>query len=172
MSYRMAAFALSACTPLLACSARLSSPVRIPLLEVHAVQKRITQTGKDATGNDVKCTENVVQFLSLPGKTYDVNVETGWAWFSKNEFSVTFYDSGALKQLTLNSDPQLDETIRSSATLVKELGSVVASAVARSAGCPTEDVARDEQVECVLPLDQWRSAGYRCPSVVPTQSTR
>jgi hypothetical protein len=149
---------------LLACSARLSNPIRVPTLEVHAVHKQITQTGKDAAGRPAACTESVVQFLSLPGETYELNIDTKWAWFSKNEFSVTFADAGTLKQVTLNSDPQLDETIQSTATLVKELGSVVASAAARSErSCPTKEVGTAEKVECVLPLDQWRSAGYACP---------
>ena len=152
-------------TLLLACSAKLSHPIRVATLEVHAVHKQITQTGKDAAGKSASCTENVVQFLSLPGDTYDLDIDAGWAWFSRNEFSVTLADNGTLKQVTLNSDPQIDETIQSTATLVKELGSLAGSAAAaRSAGpCPTKDVTTDESVQCMLPLDQWRRAGYTCP---------
>jgi hypothetical protein len=102
--------------------------------------------------------------MSLPGAPYDLNIDTTWAWFSRNEFSVSFSDTGTLKQVTLNSDPQIDETIQSTATLVKELGAVAALGLKPLGAepCPTKDVVTEEQVMCMLPIAQWRENHYKC----------
>ncbi len=63
-------------------------------------------------------TQAIVQ---LPlGEPYDVTVNT--SWFAKSEFSVLFNDAGLLKQVTVNSTPQLAETLTAMAALAKSIG--------------------------------------------------
>jgi hypothetical protein len=65
-----------------------------------------------------KFTQSIVQ---LPlGDPYDVSVKT--AWFTKSEFTVMFTDTGLLKQVTLNSTPQLAENLTAMAALAKAIG--------------------------------------------------
>jgi hypothetical protein len=144
------------------CSAKLSHYILVPIVSTHVVTKDVTQSGKDDAGKPVSCTTRVHQFVSLPtGEAYGLNVEhDAMSWFSSNEFSVSFYENGALKQVTLNSDPQVDETLTATAGLVKELGSLAAAAA--RAPCPTKDVTTTEVVKCVLPFDQWKANDYKC----------
>ena len=63
-------------------------------------------------------TQTIVQ---LPlGEPYDVTVKT--SWFAKSEFSVLFNDAGLLKQVTVNSTPQLADTLTAMAALAKSVG--------------------------------------------------
>jgi len=64
--------------------------------------------------------ETVESLASLPlGEAYDINVRQGW--FSATEFSVSLTDQGALKQVTLNADPQVDETVKAVADVLDSL---------------------------------------------------
>jgi hypothetical protein len=144
------------------CSGRLSHDVLVPVVSTHVVAKTLTLSGQDSRGNDATCSEESHEFLRLPsGETYGLNVEGG-GWFARNELSVSFYESGALKQVTLGSDPQVDESLRATADLVKELGAVASLAVTARTGCPTKNVETRESVRCVLPFADWKANGYRC----------
>jgi hypothetical protein len=62
---------------------------------------------------------------TLPlGEVYDVNVRQGL--FSATEFSVSLTEQGALKQVTLNADPQVDETIKAAADLADSVSALKA----------------------------------------------
>jgi hypothetical protein len=53
--------------------------------------------------------------------------------FADNQFSVSFGDNGMLKQVTLNSDPQLDESLAAAAALTERLAA--AAGVTSVAAC-------------------------------------
>lgn len=83
---------------------------------------------------------------SLPlGEVYDINVRQGL--FSATEFSVSLTEQGALKQVTLNADPQVDETIKAAADLAD---SVTALKAAPRVG--EDDPVVREAVVAVRPL--------------------
>ncbi len=54
-------------------------------------------------------TEESIVHLAV-GEAYDVTFES--APFAKSEFSVSFSDTGVLKQVSLNSTPQAAETLK------------------------------------------------------------
>ena len=61
--------------------------------------------------------QKVEEIALLPlGEAYDIHVKQGW--FSSTEFSVSLTDQGTLKQVTLNADPQVDETIKAVADVL------------------------------------------------------
>jgi hypothetical protein len=143
------------------CSAKLTNDVRIPITRLFVIEKTVSSTGTQA-GGPVDCGSSVVhEFKQLPSdEFYGLNIKGGE--FASNEFSVTFHESGALKQVTLNSDPQIDETISATASLVKELGAAIPSAgVAAAAACP-KPVSTKTKVECALPFSEFVSNGYKC----------
>lgn len=77
-----------------------------------------------------RCPAQTTQaIVQLPlGEPYDVTVKT--SWFAKSEFSVLFNDAGLLKQVTVNSTPQLAETITAMAALAKSIGEATKPTVA------------------------------------------
>lgn len=108
-----------------ACAARLSEPVRVREAEPWLV-KRTTVSERPQRGGESQCVREVsIDVLHLPGAAYTLDVRP--APFAANEFSVTLHESGTLKQVTLNSDPQADETIEA----VGALGGELAGAAAR-----------------------------------------
>jgi hypothetical protein len=153
---------------LVACSSKLSHDVMVPKTGTHVVVKTVTETGKNANDAAATCSSEIHQFVSLPtGEEYGLNVKTGrFGWFASNELSVSFYENGMLKQVTLNSDPQVDETLQASANLVKELGAALGPALgaARAAPetCPTKEITVKETVHCVLPFSKWQENRYKC----------
>ncbi len=61
--------------------------------------------------------QRIEEIALLPlGEAYDINVKQGI--FSATEFSVSVTDQGTLKQVTLNADPQVDETLKGVADLL------------------------------------------------------
>jgi len=90
---------------------------------VHVIKKTVKTLDK----NKVLCTSvEKTEFVNLPvGETYTVNIDP--SWFAANEFAIEFNDSGSLKKVMLNSDPQIDETLLATATLVKEVGAAIPS---------------------------------------------
>ena len=64
--------------------------------------------------------QKVEEIALLPlGEAYDINVKRGW--FSATEFSVSLSEQGTLKQVTLNADPQVDETIKAVADVLDKV---------------------------------------------------
>lgn len=64
--------------------------------------------------------QKVEEIVHLPvGEAYDVDVRP--AWFGKTEFSVSFNDQGVLKQVTLNSDPKVVETIQAVGSVLEKV---------------------------------------------------
>ena len=98
--------------------------IRVRALETYVVRKQsVTEKCKPQT------LESIVH---LPlGRAYDVNFSGGW--FADNQFSVSFGENGMLKQVTLNSDPQLDESLAAAAALTERLSA--AAGAASAAGC-------------------------------------
>jgi hypothetical protein len=154
-----------------ACSARLSSRagdgVRVRALAPYVVTKRITLLDKAR----IPCDEQRArEFLNLPtGEAYALNVDNRFAWFASNELGVAFYESGALKEVTLNSDPQVDETLEASAKLAKETAglvtSIAAASVTAAAGDPDPASCgkfRDERIECVELFEAWQATPESC----------
>jgi len=98
--------------------------IRVRALETYVVKKQyITE----------RCQPQTLESIAhLPlGRAYDVSFSGGR--LADNQFSVSFADNGMLKQVTLNSDPQLDESLSAAAALTEK---VAASAgVASVAAC-------------------------------------
>ena len=67
-----------------------------------------------------KSTQTIAQLPA--GDPYDITVKT--AWFAKSEFTVMFTDAGLLKEVSLNSTPQLAENLTAMAALAKAIGEV------------------------------------------------
>ena len=68
-----------------------------------------------------KSTQSIVQ---LPvGDPYDITVKP--AWFAKSEFRLMLTDTGLLKEVTLNSTPQLAENLTAMATQAKAIGEII-----------------------------------------------
>lgn len=136
------------------------SGILVPRQETYAVTKRIEKLDR----NKMLCETETVQkteFISVPGaKFYTVNVDP--AWFAKTEFSLEFGDSGILKRATLNSDPQIDETITATATLVKETAGLVAkvapAAVALNGQVDISSCGtfKNETIVRVQTLEDWK----------------
>jgi hypothetical protein len=165
---RGAALALAALVAL-GCSARLaSSPgdgVRVRALAPYVVTKRVVLLDKAR----VPCEElRAREFLNLPaGEPYALNVDNRFAWFAANELTVAFYESGALKEVSLNSDPQLDETIEAGAKLAGETAKLVTAVAEASVLAAVPDAAscgrfRDERIECVEPFEAWQATPEQC----------
>lgn len=89
-------------------------------------------------------TQAIVQ---LPlGEPYDVTVKN--SWFAKSEFSVLFNDAGLLKQVTVNSTPQLAETLTAMAALAKSIGEATKPGVGLAqANCGTVLSEKIDKVE-------------------------
>lgn len=93
-------------------------------IRVHEAVNYVV-TKKIKTEKCPERTEDSIVALAV-GAPYDINVEPGL--FAKSEFSVQFSDSGALKQVTLNSTPQVAETINAVANLAEKVGKIAAAA--------------------------------------------
>jgi hypothetical protein len=124
---RITCFALLSVATLPACAARLSTPVRVREAEPWLV-KRTTVSERPQRGGEPQCVREVtLEIAHLPGAAYALDVQPGL--FASSEFSVTLHESGTLRQVTLNSDPQVDEALEA----VGGLGESLAAAAARVA---------------------------------------
>ena len=73
--------------------------------------------------------------INLPSKgAYTVNVDP--ALFASNTFSIEFNDQALLKKVHLESDPQIDETLEASASLIKEVSGLAAQIAPAAMGVP------------------------------------
>lgn len=107
-----------------ACAARLSHPVPVREAEPWLV-KRTIETERAQRAGEPQCVREVtLEIAYLPGAAYALDLRPGV--FAANEFSVTLHESGTLKQVTLNSDPQVDETIEAVGALGESLAAVAA----------------------------------------------
>ena len=119
---------------LLGCSASLRTvPVKDPAV-FHGIRVRALETyvvRKQTTTE--KCQPRIIESIAhLPlGRAYDVGFNGGR--LADNQFSVSFGDNGMLKQVTLNSDPQLDESLAAAAALAERIAA--AAGVASAAAC-------------------------------------
>ena len=119
---------------LLGCSATLRTvPVTDPA-EFHGIRVRALETYvvKKQYLTE-KCKPQTIESIAhLPlGRAYDVNFSGGR--FADNQFSVSFGDNGMLKQVTLNSDPQVDESLAAVAALTERVSA--AAGVASAGAC-------------------------------------
>jgi hypothetical protein len=101
-----------------------------------------TREWSDAAG---KCVATVSAApVSLPtGEEYFLGVET--AALAQTSFTVETTEAGALSKLTLDSDPQLDETLQATAQLIESIATAASTVapMAVSAGdfeCPSVSV--------------------------------
>jgi len=137
---------------------------RAPVTMIVIVRKETyTQSGR-------LCKEEILsEQMAMPlGDAYAVNIDNSTSWFAENEFTMSFNDQGLLKQVTLNSNPQLDETLTATASLVKEVAAIAAPAPMLAPG----DSARAASEECgavvksrplcVKTSDQWINDPH-CP---------
>jgi hypothetical protein len=90
--------------------------IRVRALETYVVKKQYVTE---------KCPPQTLESIAhLPlGRAYDVSFSGGR--LADNQFSVSFGDNGMLKQVTLNSDPQLDESLASAALLTESLAAAL-----------------------------------------------
>jgi hypothetical protein len=155
----------------LGCTARLSSTpgdgVRVNAPAPFVITKKVTV--RDA--KKALCGQEIHRdFVTLPlGEAYALNIDTTWSWFAANEFSVEFNESGALKKVTLNSDPQVDETLTATAKLVKETAGLVSTVAAAGAAAAVRepDLAtcgahKEEVITCVQTAEQWKASPEVC----------
>ena len=103
---------------------------------LHVIKKTVNALDE----NKKLCTSmEVTKFVNLPvGKTYTVNIDP--SWFAANEFAIEFNDAGSLKKVMLNSDPQIDETLLATATLVKEVGAAIPSFIGADTKMNASDI--------------------------------
>jgi hypothetical protein len=76
-------------------------------------------------------TEDSIVHLAV-GEPYDINFNG--AAFAKSEFTVILTDDGGLKQVTLNSTPQLAETLKSLGELTEKVSGIIRPAFAPECG--------------------------------------
>ena len=109
-----------------ACSAdlivqRANDPTVFKGIRVYTPQSFIVTVETRTKRCDPKFTQSLVQ---LPvGDPYDVTVKP--AWFAKSEFKLMLTDTGLLKEVSLNSTPQLAENLTAMATLAKAIGEAI-----------------------------------------------
>ena len=99
---------------------------RVKGIRIHEIVSYVV-TKKIKTQKCPERIENSIVHLAV-GPAYDINVEP--STFAKSEFSVQFFDTGVLKQVTLNSTPQVAETINAVANLAEKVGKIAAAPAA------------------------------------------
>ena len=173
MIARVFASLVLACVPLWlgACAARLSQPVRVREAEPWLVKK--TVVAERVQQGRPKCVREVtLDVVHLPGAAYTLDVRRGL--FSTSEFSVTLHESGTLKQVTLDSDPQVDETLEAAGALGEGLAAAAArllplfvtpeSEIVSGPGCtPSADV-KLAPLACFAEPRPPELDGARCPA--------
>ena len=127
MDVRPALLALLALATAAACAARLSQPVRVREAEPWLVKKTTVSERAQRSGEAQCVREVTLEILHLPGAAYTLDVRPGL--FASSEFAVALHESGTLKQVSLNTDPQVDETLEA----VGALGEGLAAAAAKVA---------------------------------------
>ncbi len=79
--------------------------------------------------------------IHLPhGDAYDITFES--APFAKSEFSVIFNDNGLLKQVTLNSTPQVADTIKALGELTEKISAAVVPLTKIDCGAVTRETVK------------------------------
>jgi hypothetical protein len=134
---------------------------RAPVSTVVIMQKD-SYTGAPPVGQ-LCLQETTHEIMTLPlGDAYTVNIDNHFSWFAANEFSMSFSDQGVLKEVTLNSDPQVDETLTAAATLLKEVAAVTAAAPAAAMARAEGEEAPGKcgsfvtsRVLCVKTFESW-----------------
>lgn len=125
------ALALSGCASRLLVFGAGDNPAAVKGIRVHQRVPYIL-TKQIETKDCPPRTEESVTHLPV-GDAYEINFEA--AQFGKSEFTVTLADDGGLKQVTLNSTPQLAETIKSLAELTEKVSKfAIAPAAAPNCG--------------------------------------
>lgn len=119
-----------------ACAARLSQPVRVREAEPWLVKRTIVSERPQRVGEAQCVREVTLEIVHLPGAAYTLDVRPGL--FAASEFSVTLHESGTLKQVTLNSDPQIDETLEAVGSLAEKLAGAAAKVAPLLAAAGTE----------------------------------
>ena len=82
-------------------------------------------------------TEESIIHLAV-GDPYDINFEP--TQFAKTEFTLILSDDGALRQVTLNSTPQLAETIKSLGELTEKVSKLVIAAAPNCGAVTSETI--------------------------------
>jgi|GEM_PF-4594110 len=124
-SLRLAASLVALAAATSGCVARLSRSVPVREAEPWLV-KRTLVSERPQRGGEPQCVREVtLEIAYLPGAAYALDLRPGL--FASNEFSVTLHESGTLKQVTLNSDPQVDETLEAVGALGEGLASAAAT---------------------------------------------
>jgi hypothetical protein len=132
----------------------------------------ITKESQPLDKNGVKCLSKPItkkrDFINLPfGEIYTVNIHRGL--FASNDFKIEFTDKGSLKSVMLNSDPQIDETIQATASLVKEIGTTASQLAPLAVGAliaPDEASCgkkQEETIICTQTFKDWRLSPNICP---------
>ena len=135
MKTRIALASLACCAGL-GCAARLAHPIQVRTAEAY-LMKRTTLTERTQSGVRVCVEEVSLEVVFLPGgAVQELDFEPGL--FSANQFSVTLADSGALRQVTLNSDPQVDETLAAAGNLIGKAAGAAAEVAAHAVHAPAE----------------------------------
>src|SRR5689334_9075791 len=107
----------------------VTNPQEFRGIRVHEAVSYVV-TKKIKTEKCPERTEDNIIHLAV-GPAYDINVEP--SSFAKTEFSVQFSDTGVLKQVTMNSTPQVAETINAVANLAEKVGKIAGGAAAPAA---------------------------------------
>ena len=107
---------------MLGCAAKLKNPVQVRAPVAYLMKKDRTYQ-KATTGDCVR--EVSKQVVYLPGgESYELDFSRGV--FASSQFTVQLNESGTLKQVSLNSDPQVDEAIAAVGGLVEKVAGVAA----------------------------------------------
>lgn len=114
----------SSCASRLAVFDASTNPSSIKGIRVHQRMPYILTKEIETEKCPPKTEESIIH---LPvGNPYDVNFEP--AQLAKSEFTIMLGDDGGLKQVTLNSTPQIAETIKSIAELAEKASKFAISA--------------------------------------------
>jgi hypothetical protein len=155
-----------------ACAARLSQPVRLREAEPWLVKKTTVSERAPRSGASQCVREVTLEIVHLPGAAYALDVRPGL--FASSEFSVTLHESGTLKQLSLNSDPQVDETLEAAGALGEKLAGAAAkiapifvspsSEILPGPGCPASADVKLAPLACFAEPRPAELDPARCPA--------
>jgi hypothetical protein len=125
---------LAAALPALGCAAYLKEPVRVRTPEAYLVKR--TAVSEREQGSRRACVVEVsAEIVYLPlGEEQRIDSRRGF--LASNQLSVQLHESGTLRQVALNSDPQADEALAAAGDLVRELASAAATLAPLAALAP------------------------------------
>ena len=133
MSVKKRVGLLAAALQAMGCAAYLKEPVIVRSPQAYLI-KRTSVTEKEQGGQPTCVTEVSAEVVYLAGAE-EHRIDTQRGFLASNQLSVQLHESGTLKQVSLNSDPRIDETLGAVGGLLEKLAGAAAT-VAPLAAAP------------------------------------